>query len=441
MNLFFKILNTFFSVVIFCQPLIAQNKLTVEQAIIATIENNYDIQLLRNDSSSYALDKSYAKTAFLPRINAITSLIYNNNNQKQSFTDGTKREKNNVRSNNLAGAVQLDWTLFDGFKMFATRDKLDHLIQLGELNIKNQIVISVASAINNYYNIVRQKQQLKAIEEQMSVNEERVKVAEKKLSVGLGAKPELLQGKVDLNAQKVARIKQQTLIEQLKEVLNQIMNVEMNTQYEVSDTITFVNNINLGEIMGNLESTNLQLQLTKKNIDIGKLTLIERKADRYPKVSFNSAYNYSKTNNKAVVNPFTPLYSRNNGFNYGLGISIPILNGFNAKRQVQQVQLDIDWLNITYKNQKSKIDLSITNTFKDYELQKKMLTLEEDNIILAKENVFISLERLRLGISTYLELRETQKSLELAYDRLIAARYNAKLAETELLWLKGDLVK
>ena len=119
MNLFFKILNTFFSVVIFCQPLIAQNKLTVEQAIIATIENNYDIQLLRNDSSSYALDKSYAKTAFLPRINAITSLIYNNNNQKQSFTDGTKREKNNVRSNNLAGAVQLDWTLFDGFKMFA----------------------------------------------------------------------------------------------------------------------------------------------------------------------------------------------------------------------------------------------------------------------------------------------------------------------------------
>ncbi len=441
MNLFFKILNTFFSVVIFCQPLIAQNKLTVEQAIIATIENNYDIQLLRNDSSSYALDKSYAKTAFLPRINAITSLIYNNNNQKQSFTDGTKREKNNVRSNNLAGAVQLDWTLFDGFKMFATRDKLDHLIQLGELNIKNQIVISVASAINNYYNIVRQKQQLKAIEEQMSVNEERVKVAEKKLSVGLGAKPELLQGKVDLNAQKVARLKQQTLIEQLKEVLNQIMNVEMNTQYEVSDTITFVNNINLGEIMGNLESTNLQLQLTKKNIDIGKLTLIERKADRYPKVSFNSAYNYSKTNNKAVVNPFTPLYSRNNGFNYGLGISIPILNGFNAKRQVQQVQLDIDWLNITYKNQKSKIDLSITNTFKDYELQKKMLTLEEDNIILAKENVFISLERLRLGISTYLELRETQKSLELAYDRLIAARYNAKLAETELLWLKGDLVK
>ena len=441
MNRCFKILNPLFLIIIFSQPLFAQNNLTVEQAIAATLENNFDIQLLRNDSSSYALDKSYARAAFLPRVNATTGLVYNNNNQKQKLADGSKRESSSIRSNNISGSVQLNWTLFDGFKMFATRDKLAQFVQLGELNIKNQMVTSVAAVINNYYNIVRQKQQLKAIEEQMGINEERVKVAEKKLSVGLGAKPELLQGKVDLNAQKAARLKQQTLIDQLKEQLNQLMNVEMNTRYEVSDSIIFADDIILGDLMSSIETTNPQLLLTKKNIDITKLTLKERKAERYPVVSFNSAYNYSKTDNKTVINPFTPLYSRNNGFNYGIGITIPILNGFNTRRQIQQTQLDIDWLNISYQNQKSQINLGITNAFKDYELQKKTLALEEENILLAKENVFISLERLRLGISTYLELRETQKSLEQAYDRLIAARYNTKLAETELLKLKGDLVK
>ncbi len=441
MNHCFKILILFFYAVVFCVPLPAQNKLTVEQAITATVENNYDIQMLRNDSSSYALDNTYARAAFLPRINATTALTFNNNDQKQKFSDGTKRQRNGIRSNNISGSVQLNWTIFDGFKMFASRDKLAQFVQLGELNIKNQLVNSVADVINNYYNIVRQQQQLKAIEEQMSINEERVKVAEKKLSVGLGAKPELLQGKVDLNAQKAARLKQQTLIDQLKEQLNQLMNVAMNTRYDVADTIIFSDQIILGELLGAVEKNNPQLLLTKKNIDIGLLTLKERKAERYPVVSLNSAYNYSKTDNKSVVNPFTPLFSRNNGFNYGIGVTIPILNGFNTKRQVQQAQLDIDWLNISYKNQRSKIELGITNAFKDYELQKKTLALEEENIILAKENVFISLERLRLGISTYLELRETQKSLELAYDRLIAARYNTKLAETELLRLKGDLVK
>jgi outer membrane protein TolC len=42
-------------------------------------------------------------------------------------------------------------------------------------------------------------------------------------------------------------------------------------------------------------------------------------------------------------------------------------------------------------------------------------------------------------VSTYLELRDAQISLEQAYNRLIAARYNTKLAETELLRLKGTL--
>jgi len=441
MNSSVKILNLVFFTVVFNGPLFAQNKLTVEQAIAATIENNYDIQLLRSDSTSYALDKSYARAAFLPRLNATTGLVFNNNNQKQKLADGTKKQSSGLRSNNLTGSVQLNWTVFDGFKMFATRDKLSEFVKLGDLNIKNQIVNSVAAVINNYYNIVRQKQQLKAIEEQMSINEERVKLAEKKFSVGVGAKPDILQGKVDLNAQKAARLKQQTLIDQLKEQLNQLMNVEMNTRYEVSDSIVFKDEIILGDIMGTVESTNTQLQLIKKNIDIGKLTLKEKKADRYPIVSINSAYNYSKTNNQTVINSFTPLYNRNNGFNYGIGVTIPIFNNYNVKRQIQQAQLDIDYLNISYKNQKSQIDLGITNAFKDYELQKKTLALEEENILLAKENVYIALERLRLGISTYLELRETQKSLELAYDRLIAARYNTKLAETELLRLKGDLVK
>jgi outer membrane protein len=420
----------------------AQNKvMSVEEAVAIALKNNYDIQLLKNDSLSYALDKSYAKADFLPRLNATTGLIFNNNNQKQKFTDGTIRQRDGIRSNNLSGSVQLNWTLFNGYKMYATRDKLNEFVTLGALAIKNQMVLSIADVIKNYYGIVHQKQQLKAIEEQMGINEERIKLADKKLSTGLGSKPELLQARVDLNAQKAARIKQQTLIAQLKEQLNLILNIAPNSAYEVADSIPINHNIELGGLLSNVETTNPLLQLTKKNIVIAQLTLKERKADKFPVVSFNSAYNYTRADNKAVVNQFTPLFNRNNGFNYGLGINIPILNGYNVKRQIQQAQLDIDYLNISYQNQKAKIDAGMVTAFKDYEMQKQALALEEENILLAKENVSISLERLRLGVSTYLELRETQKSLEDAYNRLLAARYNSKLAETELLRLKGDLVK
>lgn len=432
-----KIFILFFFVTV-SSGLQAQKLLTSKEAIAVALKNNYEIQLLKNDSAAFALDNSYAKAAFYPRINASTGLVFNNNDQKQGFSDGTKRERKGIQSNNLSGAVQLNWTIFDGMKMFATRDKLGELVKLGELNIKNQLVNTVADVLKNYYNIVYQKQQLKAIEEQISITEERVKLAEKKLSVGLGAKPELLQAKVDLNAQKAAKMQQQNNIAILKEQLNQILNVELATAYEVEDSFNITKGLALENILNSAEQNNLTLLATKKNMDITKLTLKERQAERYPVVSLNSAYNYSKTNNNAVVNPFTPLTNRNNGFNYGIGVTIPIFNNYNAKRQIEQVKLDLQYLDILYKNQKLKNDLAIYNAFKIYEVQQQLLALEEENILLAKENVNVSLERFKNGLGIYLELRETQKSLEDAYRRLFAARYNTKLAEVELQRLKGE---
>ncbi len=275
----------------------------------------------------------------------------------------------------------------------------------------------------------------------MSLNEERVTQAEKKLSVGLGAKPELLQAKVDLNAQVAARLRQLTLIEQLKEQLNLLMVMAENTRYEVDDSIPFRNNLVVTDIMAQAEANSPQLQVTQQNIKIAKLTLKENKADRFPTISFNSAYNFSKTENQLVVNNFTPLFNRNLGFNYGISAAIPIFNGFNVRRLIRVAQLDIDYQNTLYDYQRSQMNTAISNAYKDYELQRKTLRLEEENIVLARENVYIASERLRLGVTTYLELRETQKSLEDAYNRLIAARYSTKLAETELLRLKGELVQ
>lgn len=419
----------------------SQPMLTVEEAVAAAIQNNYDIQLLRNDSTLAALNNSYALAALLPRVNGNSGIIFNNNNTRQRLADGSERKQGGIQSNNVSSSVNLNWTIFDGFKMFATRDKLAEFVKLGELNIKNQLVITVSDVIKTYYNIVRQKQQLIAIEEQMSLNDERVTQAEKKLSVGLGAKPELLQAKVDLNAQKAARLKQQTLIDQLKEQLNQLMVMARETRYEVSDSIPIRNDLVVTEILSAAETNSPELQVTKQNITIAELTLKERRAERFPIVSFNSAYNFSKTENKLVVNNFTPLLNRNLGFNYGLSATIPIFNGFNARRLVKAAQLDIDYQHTLYNYQKWRMDIAISNAFKDYELQKKTLKLEEENILLARENVYIASERLRLGVTSYLELRETQKSLEDAYNRLIAARYDSKVAETELLRLKGELVR
>jgi len=415
--------------------------ISLDEAISTALKNNYNIQLARIDSTSAAIDNSYAYAAFIPQINGAAGKTWNTNSQKLKFSNSPDRDASGLKSNNLNASVNLNWMLFDGLRMFATMKKVAELQELGGLNVRSSITESVASLINTYYNIVQAKQQLKAVEEQMTISSERVTLADRKLSVGLGTRQELLQAQLDLNAQKAARIRQLTSIEQLKELLNQLMGVEGKTFYDVLDSIPINTGITLEDVMNSAQINNPSILVAKKNIDIARLTLKENKGLYYPQIFFGSAYNFTRLNNSTVVNPYSPLFSQNRGFNYGLTATIPILNNFNTRRLVKQAKLGIEKSEVSLKSQELNVELAIYYAFKSYEFQKQSLALEESNIQLAKDNVNIAFERFRLGVSTYIELRDAQLSLADAYDRLITARYNTKVAETELMRLKGDLVK
>lgn len=437
-----KRIFSFIIVFVFCTGVArSQQMITLEEAIAATLKNNYDILLAENDSAAAAIDKKYIFGGFLPTVNGTLGRTQTTSAQKQEFDGRPEVEGKGIRSRNLSAAINLNLVLFDGLKMFATRDRINELFALGQINLKNQVINSTAAVINAYYIIVRQKQQLKAIDEQMSINEERVKLADRKLSVGLGTKPELLQAKVDLNAQKATRLQQQSIMAQSKEQLNQLTGMQLPEPFEVSDSIPIKDDMTIENIQNNIQSTSPAILLALKNVDISRIMLKEVKATRWPVISFGSAYNFTQNNNYNNINPYAAIFSSNKGFNFGFTASVPILNYMNVNRNIKQAQLDVTYQEIALKQQKNAVDVLVKAGFYNYQYQVSLLKLEEENIQLAKENVSIALERFKLGVSTFLELREAQKSLEDAYDRLIAARYNTKLSETELLRLKGELVK
>ncbi|WP_346239322.1 TolC family protein [Niabella insulamsoli] len=420
----------------------AQHVLTLDEAIATALQNNYDIQIAKNDSLVAAIDYSYRNAVFFPSINADAARTFNNNNQRQTLADGTERRSNGIRSNNLQASLGLDWILFDGFKMFATRDKAAVLLEAGSYSAKQQVVNTVANVISTYYNIARQQQLVRATDVQIRLNNDRARLAQYKLDIGSGAKPDLLQSKVDLNEQLALKIEQETLIEQLKQQLIQAMNSRVKEhEFVIPDTIPLNKNVALGDIQEGIENTNPGLLLARANIDVARFTLKETKADLWPTVSFGSSYNYSRTVNRRVLNNFSTLFNQINGYNYGFIATVPIFNQFRVRRQIKQDKLSISLQELNYDNQKSLVSLSVFNAFKDYQQQQRLLKLEEENIKLAEENVSIVFETYRLGAATLIQLREAQLSLAEAYDRLIAARYNLKLAETELLRLKGDIVK
>lgn len=425
-----------------CTAAHAQQILTPDQAIDLALKNNYDIRLAQNDAAITANDYAYANLAFAPRVNGTANKNWTATQTKQEFANGSKRDTSGIHASTFSANVNLAWTLFDGLKMFATKQKLESLRDLGELAVKDQVINTVANILAGYYNVVQQKQQLRNLSEQLSISEERVKLSDAKFQTGLGPKTDWLQSKVDYNALKASYLRQQTLIDQSKATLNQLMAVEAgNTQYDVMDTIPLNMDLSYAGLRQEALQKNTGIKVAQQNLTVSQLQLKESKGDFFPVINFNSAYNYSRVNSNAATNSFSPIYNQNGVLTYGFSATIPIFNGLNVRRQVNAAKLNVGYQQLALENTRTQVDLSLTNAFKDYEYYKTAVTLEDENLGLARENVMVAMERFRQGVSTVIEMKEAQQSLEDAYNRLINARYNIKLAETQLLRLNGMLVK
>lgn len=418
----------------------AQPLMTLDNAIAIGIRNNYNILMARNEEEIARNDYQYAYGALLPQINLNATRNWSSNNVNQSFSDGRKVDKKNARSNvwNLTG--NLNWTLFDGLRMFAAADELKNIRDRGELMVKSQVIQTVAAIMSTYYLIVQQKQQLAAIAEQMQISEERVRIAQNKFSSGLGSKLDVLQAQVDLNAQRSAYLQQQTLIAKTKASLNQLIALPPDQDFEVEDSIPVDTTLQITNLKTVALQQNPDLLIASKNIQIAQNNLQITRAQRFPTLSFNTTYSFNKQNSQAT-NPYQPISNQNLGLTYGFSASIPIFHGFDIKRQIEDAQLNIQYQQANLQNQTSQLQLALQNAYQDYRYYIQAMQLEENNVQVAEENVHIALAAFEQGQSTTLDVRTAQQGLADAQARLITARYNAKQAEITLLQLKGDLVQ
>ncbi|HEY0272476.1 MAG TPA: TolC family protein, partial [Chitinophaga sp.] len=419
------------------------NVLTLDQAIDLALRNNYDIRLARNTADVAANDYAYANFLFTPTVNGQAGNTWNSNTSRQNFQTGPPSNRDNIHSPNIQAQLQLNWKLFDGLKMFATRNKLDAINRLGETNVKVQLINTISRVIRSYYNVVQEKQQLRAIQEQMSISEERVKLSDAKFSTGLGPKTDLLQAKVDYNAQKAAFLRQQTVIDQTKDTLNQLMAAKPanNVSYDVEEIIPINMDLSFGDLESGMNKNSLDIRSARQSVEVYQYALKEYKGNLFPTLYFSSGYNFSRTTFSQPTNQFSPISNLNRGYNYGFSANIPIFNGFSARQQYKDAKLNVEYYQLNLENVRTKLALDLNNSFKDYEYYKLALSLEEENLELARENAMVALERFKQGVSTTIEVKQAQQSLEDSQYRLIQARFNAKVAETELLRLKGELLK
>jgi len=415
---------------------VAQKPITVDDAVAIALKSNYDILVARNDADIDKINNTAGNAGMLPSIALNGSDNYSNYNSRVEQTGGVVSTNPNARTNALSANVALNWTLFDGGKMFVTKNKLSEIEALGEIDFRDRVLQTTYNVVLAYYNIVKQKQQQSSIKQVISYNQDRVNILQTSFNAGATAKNNLLQAKIDFNVSTENSLTQENVINTAKRNLNQLLcrNID-STAYDVIDSIPLTFKPNKEELLKIVQTNNTNILAYQKLTAIAALTIKESQSLRLPKVNFNAGYNYANSN----YNYGTTVSNRTLGPQLGGSITIPLFQGGNINRQISNSKIQFKSAEYQLENAKLQVQTQFQNALTDFENQQKLLAIEQQNSEMVKENLEISLLRLKLGQTTALEVKLAQQSYEDSFTRLINFKYNLKIAETKLKQLIAGL--
>lgn len=412
----------------------AQKVLTVEEAVNIALKNNFDILVARNDADIARVNNTPGNAGMLPSVQATGSGNYSMNNSYQKLSGGTENKIPSLSSTSITAGAQLSWTLFDGGRMFVTKNKLNQIQALGEIQFRDKVLQTVSSVVSAYYDVVRQQQGLNSINEVISFNKERVKIAETGFNAGSLAKTDLLQAKIDLNVILEQAINQQFTIDVAKKNLSVLL-AQTDTAYQVSDTIPFHFTPDRNALVQKLDSVNTNILAYQKQLQIANLSAKEFSKSYSPVLGFRSGYYLSQTTNSDG----SVLTNRTFGPQIGGTLSIPIYSAGENRRKVTTAKIQVQSAQYDLQNVRLQVYTDLQNALTGYENQQKLVQIEKENKELARENFTISLERLRLGQTTSLEVHQAQENYVQSSTRLINFEYSLKLSETRLRQLVSAL--
>ncbi|SMC66235.1 TolC family protein [Moheibacter sediminis] len=414
----------------------AQNYLTPEDAVSTAIENNFDIKIAKNNLEIDQINVNRGNAGMLPSLTGEFNMNNSILNSKQERADGTIQELNGARNNALNYGVNLNWTIFDGFSMFARYDQLKEFQKQGEAELKTSVVTLASQVLATYFDLIQQHQILEAYREAIDLSQFRLTLAETRFEIGKAAKLEVLNAKVDLNTDQTNLLRQLELIENTKTYLNLLMAEDLKTPIVVQSEWEINQELVLDELISLAEQQNPIIQTALINQTIAEQELKRIKGNRYPQIALNTGYNFTHSEN-------TLGFARVNdgrGFNYGVSVSLNIFNGLIQKRNESIAKIQIENSQVLIDQQRQNIQSQIISNYQTYQTNLELITLELSNEEIAKENLDITLEKFRIGTITTLEVRTAQQNYIDAMTRVSDAKFQAKISEIRLRELAGNVL-
>ncbi len=410
--------------------------ITADEAVRIAVEQNYGIKLARLDTRRAELLNTAGNAGMLPNVDAVGQYAVDNSSTKQTFFSGEVRERDNADQRVLDAAVQLNWTVFDGLAMFAAKDRLEALELIGQTQLRQQIEATTYDVLSTYYRLVQLRKAIDVQREGVRISRARVSIAEAGKRIGTASGLAVVQAQLDLSTDSAAVLDLVVQDAVSSARLNTLLGRDPSTPVAVAPEVPAAAPMDLVQLQQAARQTNSTVQQARQQQIAADLSVKELRGALLPRIDIFGNYGYTRSTSAVGI-----LQSNQSlGPDYGARISIPLFRGLQANRALEVAKLSREQAAIATQQVERNLEESILNAWTSFTTAQQRVALEDGNLAGARTQVDVALESYRLGAITSVELRDVQLGLIAAEQRMLIARYEAKIGELQLKWLASTLL-
>lgn len=412
----------------------SQQTVTLKQAIEFALQNKADALKAKLDITNADAKILEAKAGALPKVTGSTNITYNPIIQEIAL--GGQTFKMGQPWVAVAG-VQLQQALFNQqvFIGLKAAKSTKEFYQLNANLTEEQIIERVSNA---YFQVFTAQEQKNTLESSYSSTEKVRNVIKSLYDNGLSKKIDLDRTNVNLTNIETNIKQSNNGITQAENALKFYMGMPIETKIQLVQEDMAVTPHLLDETVNTDERTEVKVLLKNKELlEYQKKATI---ANYYPTVNLTANYNWQGLGEKfPLTNGSSKGVMWSDYSAIGLGINIPIFNGFATKAKVQQNQIDIDKLEIDIKDTKLGLDQAYQNAKAQIENSLATLESQKANVKLAEDVLADTKSNYQYGLATLTDLLDAENSLVQAKNNYTRAILDYKIAEVQYYKSKGEL--
>jgi outer membrane protein TolC len=417
--------------------LFSQQELSFDEAVKIALANNYSIQMVEKQQEIAENSVTRLNAGMLPRFNIQAGRNFAINN---SWFELAQSEQpiiaDNAFTETTNASATLNWTIFDGLAMFVNYDKLEEQRNKSQIELQIAIETTIRELVNIYYSAVIQKENIETLKTNVELTKDRYSRVKDRVDFGAASSIQLLNAKVDMNADSTNLMQSELQFNNSKRSLNFVLGNSYEENYSLNDEISFRDIGTLQELIDKAKSLNTSINAALKD---KKISMYDKKliiASMFPRVAVTGGYTY----NRQEADQGFFLVNQTEGLNAGVNFSWDLYNIAQAADNKENAEIRIEMMDISINQIEAQVEMSIRNAYDNYQRQKQILQMEESNLQIAQENYDRTQDLYDLGQVTTVELRQAQLNLLRNRQRINNSKFMIKTAETELLLLSGQLL-